>query len=184
MCDKEIKIPKVFHELHGKTSHVSTIIMVYLAGFTAAGLILSQIIGIELPLWKIILVGILYVDIGGGVVANLATSTNQYYQGKPKLRIGFILLHLVHPALFMLVFPVFWLYFGFVGLFTLASTLVINEIGDTEFQQNLAALLIVIGVAGSFFFEAPLPILYSFAPLFMIKLILGFSVRRPALNDI
>ncbi len=182
MMDKEIKIPIALHELHGEKTRLSTLITVYLAGLVVAGVVVAQILPAALPLWKVVLVGILYLDIAGGVVANLSTSTNQYYQGKPGLRLGFTLLHILHPALFIAVLPEAWPYFGFVGIFTLASVRLVEAAGNTEFQQNLAALLVVIGIVASLTFDLPLVIFYSFAPLFMIKLVLGFAVRRPQLT--
>ena len=182
MIHKEINLPRIFHELHGQKTRLSTLILVYLAGVAVAGLVISQILPEKLPIWKICLVGILYVDMGGGVVANLSTSTNQFYQAKPCLRIGFLLLHFLHPGLFILAFPIAWSYFIVTGGLTLLSALLVNAFKDAEFQQNLAATLTLVGIAVSFFFEVPMNILYSFAPLFMIKLILGFSVRRPPLT--
>jgi hypothetical protein len=67
-------------------------------------------------------------------------------------------------------------------LFTLGSAIGLNKVKDTEFQQNIASLLLGIGIALSFFFALPIPILYVFAPLFMVKLILGFSVQRPSFS--
>ena len=99
MIDREIKIPKVFQELHGEKPYLSTLILVYLAGIGAASIVIAIILPEGLPTWKIIFVFILYFDIGGGVVANLSTSTNQHYQGKTRLRVGLFLLHIIHPAL-------------------------------------------------------------------------------------
>jgi len=64
----------------------------------------------------------------------------------------------------------------------MAAALAVNAVGDRESQQNLAAFLVVAGVLGSVFFHLGVPALYSLAPLFMIKLILGFSVRRPSFH--
>ena len=182
MLDKEITIPKALHELHGQKTRISTLGTVYLASFIVAGVAVHQILPGGLPAWKVLLVLILYLDIAGGVVANLSTSTNRFYQEKTQLRVGFILLHCLHPALFISVLPESWPYFVFVGIFTLASALLVNAFRDTEFQQNLAALLVVAGIAVSFTFDVPLAFFYSFAPFFMIKLIIGFAVRRPALT--
>lgn len=182
MIHKEISIPKTLHELHGEKSRISTLITVYLAGLVAAGVAVFQSLPVGFPAWKVVLVGILYLDIAGGVVANLSTSTNQYYQGKPGLRLVFALLHILHPVLFSVVLPEAWPYFAFVGIFTLVSVQLVEAARDTEFQQNLAALLVVVGTIVSVTFDLPQAIFYSFAPLFMIKLILGFAVRRPSLG--
>lgn len=138
-----------------------------------------QLLPAGFPTWKYVVVGILYLDIASGAVANLSTSTNQYYRGKTRLRIGFLLLHSLHPALFITVLPEAWPYYLFAGTFTLVSALVVNALGDAEFQQNLAALLVVTGIVVSLTFHLPQVVLFSFAPLFMIKLVLGFAVQRP-----
>jgi len=179
MQDKEVTIPKALRELHGETARLSTLVLVYLAGLIAAGVVVIHLLPVGLPAWKTLLVAILYLDIASGVVANLSTSTNQYYKDKPKLRTVFALLHVLHPAGFILVLPQAWPYFVFTGLFTLGAIFLMDHFHDTERQHNLAALLVVAGVMLSFFFALPYVFLYSFAPLFLMKLVLGFAVRRP-----
>jgi hypothetical protein len=180
MQDKEITVPKALHELHGDKTRLSTLVLVYLSGVIAAGLVLILLLPNELPLWKMMLIAVLYVDIAGGVVANLSTSTNQYYQDRNQQRTIFALLHILQPAIFILVFPAAWLYYVFSGLYTLMSIGIVSQFQDSELQQNAAALLVVVGVALSFAFPVPHAILYSFAPLFLLKLVLGFAVRRPS----
>jgi hypothetical protein len=104
MIYKEVMVPRFLQELHGEKTRVSTIIMVYLTGIVIAGIVVSKLIPYALPAWQIVLVGILFLDIGGGVAANLSTSTNQYYQFNTRLRPIFILLHILHPVILMLVF--------------------------------------------------------------------------------
>jgi len=181
MINKVIKMPKVLHELNGEKTPLFTLIMVYLIGVLAAGVVVFLILPSELPTWKIVLVGILYLDITGGVVANLSTSTNQHYQGKTKLRVAFTMLHILHPLLFTIIFPEAWSYFIFVGVYTLVSVGLVHISSDVEYQQNLASAMVVLGIVISGTFDVPQKIFYSVAPLFMIKLILGFAVQRPNL---
>lgn len=180
MLAKEISLPKALHELHGERTRLSTLALVYLAGLAAAGVVAWQLLSAGLAAWQIALASLLFLDIGGGVVANLSTSTNQYYQRKPGLRVTFLLLHILQPALLALAFSAVLPYTIFTAGFTLGTALLVNTAKDTEFQQNIAAALLTGGICLSFLFALPHPVLYAFAPLFMIKLILGFAVRRPA----
>jgi hypothetical protein len=179
MMDKEIKIPKYLHELHGEKTKLSSLIMVYLCALLVGGLVLSQIIPLALPLWKTILAVIIFMDIGGGVVANLTSATNQYYQNHSNLRIPFLFLHIFHPLALLLIFPKNLLFLGLVLLFTLASSIGVNVLRNSELQQTLAALLVAVGVCLTFLAPVSPAFLFVFSPLFMVKLILGFSVRRP-----
>ena len=179
MVDQEINIPKALHELHGEKTKLTSLVLVYLAALIISGITLFQLIPLALPVWKTVLVAVVSLDVGGGVVANLSSSTNQYYQRKANLRIVFLALHVMHPLLLMVVFPQSTAYFVFVMVFTLGSAFLVNLLKKREFQQNVAAALLGVGVCLSFFFPLSIPFLYAFAPLFMVKLILGFSVKRP-----
>ena len=183
MKDRIINIPKAFHELHGENSKLSSIILVYLAAIVVTSIFIVLLIPQNLPIWKYILVGLVYFDIAGGVVANLSSSTNQYYQRKKNLRFIFLFLHILQPFALYVVFPKYLNYFVFIFLFTSSSSLIVNLIKNTEFQQNIAGFFIVVGIVISFIFNIDLIILYSVAPLFMIKLILGFSVKRPSFHS-
>jgi hypothetical protein len=175
---REVNIPRSLRELHGEQTRVSTLIAVYSAGLIVGGVVAWQLAGSGLPVWKIIVATLLFLDIGGGVVANLSRSTNRYYQDHAGLRLPFLALHVFHPALLALLFPAALPYFAFAGAFTLAGAFAVNAVKDSELQQNLAALFVAVGIACSFLFPVNSIVLYAFAPLFMVKLILGFAVRR------
>lgn len=181
MLNREINIPKALHELHGEKTRLSTLILVYVTALAVAGIALLQFIPLHLPLWKLMLAVVVFLDVGGGVAANLSSSTNQYYQKKASLRPIFLAMHIIHPLILVLVFPQNATYFIFVLIFTLASAFVVNVFKDRELQQNLAAALTGIGVCLALLFSVSPIFLYAFAPLFMVKLILGFSVKRPDL---
>ncbi|HWQ46568.1 MAG TPA: hypothetical protein VN376_06860 [Longilinea sp.] len=183
LFSKEIAIPKALRELHGERTRVSTLGLVYLSGLICAGLVTWQLWLAAVPLWQTAVSALIFLDVGGGVAANLSSSTNQYYQQHAKLRLPFIALHVFHPAVMAALFPAALPYFVFVMLFTLTATFTVNALTDAEQQQNLAALLLTVGCALSFFFHLPVPVLFLFAPLFMVKLILGFAVRRPLFTN-
>jgi hypothetical protein len=179
MLNREINVPKALHELHGEKSRLSSILLVYLTAFVVAGIALSQMIPLGLPFWKLILAVVVFLDIGGGVTANLSSSTNQYYQKKAALRPIFLAMHIIHPLVLWLVFPQSAAFLAFVMIFTLGSAFAVNRIKDRELQQNCAAGLTAIGLCLALLFPLSFSFLYAFAPLFMVKLILGFSVKRP-----
>lgn len=173
----EIDIPKSLRELHGERTRISTLVLVYKAALVCAGVVIWQLLRLEVPPWKAALGGLIFLDIGGGVVANFSASTRRYYREHEKLRIPFLLLHVVHPLALAALFPAELPYFLFAMGFTIAAGLVVNALRDAELQRNAAALLVVAGCAISFAFPLSLQILYLFAPLFLIKLVLGFAVR-------
>ncbi|HRK27976.1 MAG TPA: hypothetical protein PK239_11910 [Chitinophagales bacterium] len=179
MKDKEIKITKIFHELHGEKARLSNLILVYTVGIISALIFTIILLPLKLSIWKYILVAVLVLDISSGVVANLSTPTNQYYQKNSRLRLIFLSLHILQPLLFIVIFPELLLFFLFVFLYTISASLIVNWIKDKEYQQNIASAFVVLGTILSFVFKNDILIVYAIAPLFMTKLILGFAVRRP-----
>ncbi len=179
MKDIDINIPKLFRELHGDKAKLSSIIITYSSGIIVSIITIIVTLYLNLPLWKYILLFILFIDITGGVVANLSTSTNQYYKDRNTLRVIFLLMHIIQPGLMLLIFPENYQYLIFIYLFTLGSSLILFKIKSSELQQNIAALFLVVGITISFLFKLNILTLYLFGTLYMIKLILGFSVKRP-----
>lgn len=182
MMKKTISIPKYLHEIHGKHATPLGLLLTYLAGilFGLVGAIIMYQHGVEL--WKALLIGFLFFDVGGGVVANLTSSTNQYYQESPKLRLVFLYLHLLQPALLALLVNEYGTFALFLAAYTLGSGLVVHRIRSIEAQQITASTLTVIGITGLTFFNVSPPIIYAFGALFIIKILIGFSVRRPNLQ--
>lgn len=179
MKNKKIKVPVYLHELHGEFPDIFTLIVTYLAGIISGILAMILTHNLALPVWKSILLFVLYADIAGGVISNFSSSTKNYYRSNKNLRISFILMHLIHPAIFILLFPDFAYYFIFVGLFSIISCLLLTIIIKNEIKITTALLLLLIGISLSFCFRVPVNFLFSFAPIFMIKLVIGFSVDAP-----
>jgi hypothetical protein len=179
MQNKKIKVPKYLYELHGEFPDLFTLTGTYLACVISGTLVIISTYKLGLPVWKSILLFVLYADIAGGVISNFSSSTKDYYRSNKRLTIPFILMHLIHPALFILLFPDFANYFIYVGLFTMLACLILTRIGKIEIQLTTALFLFLTGTLFSFFFKIPVNFLFSFAPLFMTKLIIGFSLERP-----
>ena len=181
MQNKRIKVPKYLHELHGEYPDLFTLIGTYLASIISGILVIVFTNNLGLPVWKSILLFVLYADIAGGVISNFSSSTKDYYRTNKSLRLPFILMHLLHPALIILIFPDFADYFIYVGLFTILACLILTRINQIEIQLTTALFLLLLGTLLSFCFKIPVNFLFSFAPLFMTKLIIGFSVNKPNL---
>ncbi len=179
MLNREISIPKALHELHGEKARLSSLLLVYITALVVGGIALWQIIPLGLPVWKAALAVVVFLDVGGGVAANLTSSTNQYYQKKAALRPIFLALHVVHPLVLMLVLPQNAGFLLFVMVYTLASAFGVNLIKERELQQTVAGVLVAVGVILAVLFPVTFSFLYALAPLFMVKLILGFAVKRP-----
>jgi len=183
MKDKEIQIPKFLHELHGEKARLSNILLVYSVGIVSALIFTIVLLPLNLSLWKYILLSFLVIDICSGVVANLSTPTNQYYQKNSRLRVIFLSLHIIQPLLFYIILPNLLFLFLFIFLYTFTTSLIVNRIKEKEYQQNIASAFVVLGTVLSFIFENDILIINAIAPLFMTKLILGFAVRRPVFEN-
>lgn len=179
MQNKRIKVPKYLWELHGEYPDIFTLTGTYLASIISGILAIVFTYNLGLHVWKSILLFVLYADIAGGVISNFSSSTKDYYRTNKSLRLPFILMHLIHPALFILLFPDFADYFIYVGIFTILACLILVRIKQPEIQLTTALFFLLLGTSFSFCFKIPVNFLFSFAPLFMTKLIIGFSVNRP-----
>ncbi len=182
MNSKTVRPPKILHELHGISTTWFDIILAYSGGILViiSIYILCLQNNIELPIWKLFLLLLISGDIGAGVVANFTKGTNSYYGGEnnSKLRLGFILIHFLHPAIFLYTLNLFSVKTVGLVLFVIVSTLVINAIKNKEKQKVIAAFFTVLGVGGLLVIGISNPFLLCFFPLYMIKLFIAFGVRR------
>jgi hypothetical protein len=178
MMQKEINIPKSLQELHGKRTSLFSLILVYFSALTISLIITYYTLPKDFPIWKTILFVIAIMDIAGGVIANFTNSTNQYYQDKSNLRIPFISLHVIHPILFIILFPTESTLFIFMGVYTLLSCFILNMIRVRETQRLIAVLLTTVGITIIFAIPCAINFLRLLPILFFLKLILGFSVKH------
>ncbi len=180
---KNIAIPKVFQELHGEASPALNLVLVYTASLLFGVAVIFLLKDTGLTLLKKILAALVFFDVAGGAVANFTTSTNQYYIKKAKLRLPFLMMHIIHPAVLIWVFPASWLPLMLTGVLVLAGGLVIHLIGNRETKQVIAALLFTLGMLILAFLPLEHRILFTFPPLFVAKILLGFSVQRKSLEE-
>ena len=178
MFNRKIKIPKVLQELHGEETTVFNLIIVYLFGIISALIIVLYANSVEyIPLWKMILLFIISMDIFSGIIANFSSSTNKYYREHRKLRFIFILLHVFHPL-------VLWFLFGGILIVWLAILLYIEilslitiNIKNSEVREGFGIIVTGIGIVVFSLLDIGVSYLSWFPFALMVKLVLGFSVR-------
>lgn len=180
MLNKPIDVPKAFRELHGDKTTLANIALVYAAGAGVAAFAVLGLRAESLAPWKLGLVGLIFMDVAGGVVANLSGSTHRYYQGKNRLRALFLIAHALQPGILLGLFPQYAGYFVFCWAYVMAGCFALFFVRRAEWQQQIAAALVAIGASIALLsFDLPARALYLFGILYMVKLLLGFSVRRP-----
>lgn len=175
---KHVHISRFFYGIHGKNPTVGGLLTTYVAGVVSAviGVVGAYSMGFEV--WRIILIGLLFFDVGGGVIANFTHSTRMYYQKPARRRVVFLCLHLIQPVLLAVALGGFWELGVFVAVYAVTASLIINAVHDSRIQRNIAGVLVFMGFLLLGCFNMPSMIIYLFGVLFMVKLLIGFSIRR------
>ena len=176
--NRTVQIPKFLYEFHGDSPTVIGLILTYIAGLIAGVLGGLAVYNSGIELWKAVLAGLLFFDVAGGVVSNFTRSTNRYHRQSQKRRAAFLAIHILHPLLMAFIVNAYWAFFILLGVYTITCGFLIGWIDNHKLQYIFAGALTVIGVAtlSTFNFDQSAP--YVFGVLFMIKILIGFSVRR------
>ncbi|MFY7922876.1 MAG: hypothetical protein ACOVSI_10710 [Gemmatimonas sp.] len=121
------------------------------------------------------------LDLGGGVVANATRSTNDWYCSGPLwLRFIFLALHLIQPLLMALTVHLPWMTVGYLYLYQFCAGSVVIANRRSGFQIPLAAALLTLGLLLYITFFLPEPGVLWFGVLYLIKLVMMFSVDHHA----
>jgi hypothetical protein len=130
-----------------------------------------------LPLWKAMLFVLIVFDIIAGAVANFTKSSQEWYKNKPMKRIAFYFEHILHIVFLVLAVGHLWYCAGLLA-FTIITGLFVNYTNTLKQQEINAASVTLIGVV-LFYVVFPAPQILIWLPsIFLIKLIMGFSIRR------
>lgn len=149
----------------------------YSAGVTMTALILFQTTELPIPTHKRLLLGLLALDVAGGVVSNFTQGTSDYYAERRSRRTVFLALHVLQPVLLMWVFPADGLAIAALSGYAIVAAIAVNGLQNGDKQRNFAALLAVLGIGAAFAFSFSHPMLLLLVLLFIIKLIVAFAVR-------
>jgi hypothetical protein len=176
-----ITIPRFLHELHGERTTRAALVSTYTA--VLAGVLVVLFVPAAGPgsttWWRVALTALLAADLFGGVVSNFTPATDHYYGVRPRLRLIFLAAHVIHPALLYLAVDGDWLPWVIVGGYTVASAFAVNAVRRRAVQEPLAAALVALGILLVTAVPSVRPALAWFTPVFLVKLVLGFAVRRP-----
>ncbi len=128
----------------------------------------------ELAVWKIVLFATIAFDIVAGAIANYTESTQRYYGSYNSKRVTFLIMHVA-----ILYLAVGYLWFCLIILvYTIVSSLIVNFTKTLKQQEINTAMLAVIGSVLFFVIFPTLSLLLWFPMVIMLKLIIGFAVKR------
>jgi hypothetical protein len=181
VLDAEIRIPGPLRLIHGQSAPLLDVILVYGVGivFAVLALVFASTRVEAMPAWKAAILFLLAAEVGGGAVACFSNGMHAYYDSRPGLRWGFIFIRFIEPGLLYLLFDGRLAYWIFLYAFTVAASSLVSIIPGTGRQQGAAVALVVIGIVVLLPIGLAAPFLAWFGPVYMLKLILGFSVGRP-----
>ncbi len=177
ISDRKIKVHKSLHDLFGRETTRLDLIVILLGAIALT--IATQILCLdtELSLTKKIVLAFLTLDIGGGVIANFTEGTNNYYSENIKRRYLFVLLHILQPLILMWIFPENIIVISAITFYTLISSLIVTTIKEKTTQRIIAATFLVIGILLTYLFQFSDQALQLIIMMYLIKLILAFSVN-------
>lgn len=173
MNQKIVPIPKSLWKLHGKSTYQLDLVLTYTLAFIL--LIFNVAFSLSLPFWKIILIGILSVDIGGGVVSNFTKGTINYYREDKLSPHFFVWFHTLQAvALTIVYWESNWAVVAISLLAMLFSSFTVT-LWQSKFQTQVSVFLFAILVlVMSALGEMPKQ-LYLLLFFMSFKLMVGFA---------
>jgi hypothetical protein len=144
---QKIRLPRLFHLLHGKEPALYEILITYLAAFITSLFIypiINQASFSELS--KSILL-CLTLDLAGGLVANATATTAAFYSRNPNLRTVYLYLHILHPIVLVFLFPEDLFGITLISMLALASAFFFHlrrNLADRMLRLALLLLAIIL----------------------------------------
>ncbi len=177
---REIAVPRALRELHGERTTLFDLLLVYItaAAFGVIAVVFARSRVDDFPWWKALLLFVMAADTSGGVVAGFSASTNRYYARRPGMRWFVIFGNVISPAVLYALFGGSIAWWIFVYVYTAAAASIVNVLTERGMQEVAAAAFLAVGVVITLPLGLAAPFLAWFAPLYMVKLILAFAVRR------
>lgn len=177
MQNKKIQVHKFLSEVFGRETTTFDLLAITISSVSFAVLTLFVKWNADITIIKKIILTILALDIGGGVVANFTTGTNNYYAESIQKRYLFILFHLLQPSIIIWIFPNELLAVLGVSIFTLISSIIVLNIKKHYNQRIVAVTLLLLCLILSTLLNYTDTLIQMIIQLFSIKLILAFSVN-------
>ena len=177
----KIKVHLFFRELFGRETTSFDLLAILIGSVSLVGIILFFKWNTDFSVIKKTVLTILALDIGGGVVANFTSGTNDYYAESLRKRYLFVLFHLIQPSLLIWIFPSELLAILGVTLFTLTSSIIVLCLKSPNNQRIIAVTLLLLSLILATLLNFTDPLAQLIMQFFSIKLILAFSVNWTAI---
>ena len=116
-------------------------------------------------------------ETGGGLVALFTPGTAAYYGTHAPLRWALLVAQLVQPGLLALLFGGRIVYWVFLYVYAIAAAVLSGLPPQVGRRRVIAAALVGVGIVALLPIGASLPGLAWFAPVYLVKVILGLSAR-------
>lgn len=177
MQNKKIQVHKFLGEIFGRETTTFDLLVIIISSVSFAVLTLFVKWNADITIIKKIILTILALDIGGGVVANFTTGTNNYYAESLRKRYLFVLFHLLQPSILIWIFPSELIAILGVSLFTLTSSIIVLNIKKEYYQRIVAITLLLLSLILSTLLSFTDQLTQVIMHFFALKLILAFSVN-------
>jgi positive regulator of sigma E activity len=177
MENKKIQVHKFLSEVFGRETTMFDLLAIMICSISFAVLTLFVKWNADITITKKIILTILALDIGGGVVANFTTGTNNYYAESLRKRYLFVFFHLLQPSILIWIFPSELIAIFGVSLCTLTSSIIVLNIKKQYNQRIVAVTLLLFCLFLSIILNYSDPLTKMIMQLFSVKLILEFSVN-------
>jgi hypothetical protein len=174
--NSQISLPSWLHSLHGEQSRVADVLLTHLVGWGITALVFGLGFAAGYPWWVNVLLAVLAIDIAGGVVSNMTQGTNAYYSARPSKRVTFLRLHLIQPAVLMLLFPAELILTGLTAASALGVAFAINAAADRSRMKVQAISYATVALTLLLLFPADFSGLTLILVLYILKVALAFPV--------
>lgn len=176
---KVMQIPSFFHDVFGEQNSPFELFGIIGFGIAASSLVFSLHPDVwqNLPLWRVVLLGILTLDIFSGCVANFSHGTSKFYATRPRNRLAFIALH-VQPIIIAFLLGSGMQAAMFIWGYTIVAAFIVNALHKRSIQTFVAGLLVSSGI---FLFLQLFNLdgfLTSIFLLFLVKVSYSFAVNH------
>jgi hypothetical protein len=177
MENKKIQVHKFLSEVFGRETTMFDLLAIIICSISFAVLTLFVKWNADITITKKIILTILALDIGGGVVANFTTGTNNYYAESLRKRYLFVLFHLLQPSILIWIFPSDLIAILGVSLFTLTSSIIVLNIKKHYNQRIVAITLLLLSSILLTLLPYTERLTQMMMQFFSLKLIFSFSVN-------
>jgi hypothetical protein len=139
------------------------------------------------PAWKVALIGVIAVDLVGGVLTNATNAAKRWYHrdapGMARKRLVFVSLHLVHlAAVAFVLLPAAWSWFAVNAVLLLAAAALIERVPLGVKRPTAMATWLAVVTASPIVYAPPAALAW-FTPIFFLKLLVSHMVPEAPMEQ-